>query len=180
MEFEEDTPLRYDAWIEQALRQVIRRALSIVGSEGLPGEHHFFITFRTENEDVVMPSHLAERYPDEMTIVLQHQFDSLEVDEDGFGVTLYFGGVPARVEVPFSAVTSFADPSVNFGLQLKTMGLDEFEDGLDMEDELMPEDLGLETTADNQDGEGKPRSDNTPTDDEKGGEVIALDSFRKK
>ncbi len=177
----DDTPLRYDAWIEQALRQVIRRALNIAMTEGLPGDHHFYITFLTDEEDVVMPASLRQRYPDEMTIVMQHQFDGLKVDEDGFEVTLYFGGSPTRLAVPFAAVTSFADPSVNFGLQLKTMTFDGLEDGMD--DELSPEDLGIDPMNmldAGQDIETSNQDDANADTAGKSGQVIALDSFRKK
>ncbi|MCG8553929.1 MAG: ClpXP protease specificity-enhancing factor SspB [Proteobacteria bacterium] len=177
----EDNTLRYDAWIEQALRQVIRRALNIVATEGLPGDHHFYITFMTDEEDVVMPASLREKYQDEMTIVLQHQFDSLTVLEDGFEVTLYFGGSPMRLAVPFAAVTSFADPSVNFGLQLKTMSFDGLEDELD--DDLLPEDLGLDPMMLADEEHVRPTSnqdDAKAGDGDKSGQVIALDAFRKK
>ena len=103
-----------------------------------------------------------------MTIVLQHQFDSLSVGEDGFTVKLRFGGRPERLDVPFDAITSFADPSVSFGLQLKSVDLDDEE----LEDELMPEDLGL-TSSQND-------SEAIDEDDKKTGEVIALDAFRNK
>jgi len=179
----EDHELRYDAWIEQALRQVIRRALNAAAAEGLPGEHHFYITFMTDEEDVVMPVSLRERYPDEMTIVLQHQFDGLNVHEDGFEVTLYFGGSPTRLSVPFAAVTSFADPSVNFGLQLKTMTFDGLED--DMDEDLLPEDLGIDPMMlPDEDHErltsNEDNAEATTGDEAKSGQVIALDAFRKK
>jgi hypothetical protein len=112
-----DDDLRYDKMVEEALRSVVGRALSHVAAHGLPGEHHFYITFRTNHPGAVVPPRLRERYPSEMTIVLQHQFWDLEVGEDGFSVTLSFGEVPERLSVPFDAVAAFADPSVRFGLQ---------------------------------------------------------------
>ena len=116
---------RYDLWIEEALRQVILRALRIAATEPLPGDHHFYITFRTSGEGVEMPSYLRAQHPDEMTIVLQHQFEELNADEEGFSVVLRFNGKPEKLVIPFDTVTSFADPSVNFGLQLKTVDLDD-------------------------------------------------------
>ena len=114
-----ETPLRYDLWVEQALRQVIRRALAHVARSGLPGEHHFYLTFRTTAPGVVLSDALRAQYPDEMTIVLQNQFWNLAIHEDGFEVALSFGGVRTTLGIPFHAVTAFADPGVNFGLQLK-------------------------------------------------------------
>ncbi|HSR71220.1 MAG TPA: ClpXP protease specificity-enhancing factor SspB [Kiloniellales bacterium] len=109
--------LRYDRMVEEALRSVVNRALGHVAEHGLPGDHHFYITFRTDHPDVRIPGHLRERYPNEMTIVLQYQFSDLAVGPDSFSVTLTFSGVPAKLVVPFDAVAAFADPSVRFGLQ---------------------------------------------------------------
>ncbi len=109
--------LKYDVMVERALRGVLREALSYVAEHGLPGDHHLYITFRTEHPEVDMPEQLRERYPGEMTIVLQYQFWGLEVGDDGFAVTLSFSDVPERLEIPFQAVIAFADPSVRFGLQ---------------------------------------------------------------
>jgi len=109
--------LRYDAMVEQALRGVVRRALSYAAERGLPGDHHFYVSFRTNDPGVDIPSQLRARYPNEMTIVLQHQFWGLDVGEEAFGVTLSFSDVPERLTVPFSAISAFADPSVRFGLQ---------------------------------------------------------------
>ncbi len=109
--------LRYDAMVEQALRNVVRRALSYAAERGLPGDHHFYISFRTNDPGVDIPAQLRSRYPNEMTIVLQHQFWGLDVGEEAFGVTLSFSDVPERLTIPFSAISAFADPSVRFGLQ---------------------------------------------------------------
>jgi hypothetical protein len=111
--------LPYDRWMEDALRQVVVRALNRVAAEGLPGQHHFYLTFRTDYPGVVVPARLKAKYPQEMTIVLQHKFDDLVVDEAGrsFGVSLYFGGVRSSLTVPLDAVSAFADPHVQFGLR---------------------------------------------------------------
>lgn len=116
---EADSLLPYDRWTESALRAVVRDALHYVARNGLPGEHHFYITFRTDFPGAQLPGHLKARFPQEMTIVLQHQFWDLRVDEPagGFSVGLSFGGVPATLVVPFAAVTAFADPHVRFGLR---------------------------------------------------------------
>ena len=171
-------PFRYDAWIEEALSGVIRRALTYASENGLPGDHHFYLTFRTDEgaDGVEVPAYLRAEHPEEMTIVLQHQFDELIVNEDAVWVTLRFNGKPERLRIPFEAMISFADPSVNFGLQLKMSSEPE-------------QDIGLEhPTADNADT-GAGADLGTGTDGETGkeaasakgtGEVIALDAFRKK
>jgi hypothetical protein len=109
--------LDYGRLVERALRRVVRDALEVVAEQGLPGQHHFYITFRTDHPDVVIDDGLHARYPTEMTIVLQHEFWGLEVLPERFGVTLTFGGAPQRLEIPYDAVRVFADPSVEFGLQ---------------------------------------------------------------
>ena len=114
--------LPYDEWTEAALRQVMVRALAYAAEHGLPGGHHFYITFRTDHPNTVIPARMKAQYPQEMTIVLQHQFWDLKVDEaaDEFSVGLSFGGVPTTLHVPLSAVVAFADPEVRFGLQFRT------------------------------------------------------------
>jgi hypothetical protein len=112
-----DSLLPYEAWIQESLRGVMRFALERAAAEGLPGDHHFYVTFRTDAPGVALPERLRAQYPQEMTIVLQHQFDDLRATELGFSVKLYFGGVPASLTIPWSAVTQFADPSVRFGLR---------------------------------------------------------------
>ena len=109
----------YPKMVETALRGVIREALAQTAREGLPGDHHFYVTFRTHAPGVGMPNHLLSKFPDEMTIVLQHQFRALEVGEDAFSVNLSFQSRTERLRIPFAAVTTFADPSVNFGLQFE-------------------------------------------------------------
>ncbi len=114
--------LPYAMWTEEALRVVARDALEHVARHGLPGEHHFYVTFRTDHPGVSIPGHLRARYPQEMTIVLQHKFWDLAVDRGAgtFSVGLSFGGVPAMLTVPFMALTAFADPHVRFGLRFQT------------------------------------------------------------
>jgi hypothetical protein len=113
--------LPYDDWMEQSLRQVVLHALDHAAAQGLPGEHHFYITFRTDHPGVVIPARLRAQYPQEMTIVLQHQFEQLTVDHEDamFSVRLSFGNVPATLAVPLAAVTGFADPYVRFALQFR-------------------------------------------------------------
>src|SRR5690242_20910017 len=111
--------IRYDVLTRDALRGVLRRVLTDAAAHGLPGEHHFFITFLSTAEGVRLSPRLLAQYPDEMTIILQHQFWDLVVSEDRFEVGLSFGGVPERLVIPFNAIKSFFDPSVNFGLQFE-------------------------------------------------------------
>jgi uncharacterized protein len=113
----EEDPLDYARLVREALRDVPRQALRLAASEGLPGEHHFYLTFRTSHPGVAISSGLHARYPDLMTIVLQHQYRDLAVGEEAFSVTLRFGGAPERLHVPFAALVAFADPSASFGLQ---------------------------------------------------------------
>ncbi len=114
--------LDYDRLVEDALRGVVREALRRTEREGMVGAHHFYVSFRTSHPGVEMADHLRAEHPGEMTIVLQHQFWDLAVDDDGFVVMLSFNGAHVRLRVPFAAVTAFADPSVQFGLQFKTPG----------------------------------------------------------
>ncbi len=116
-----DNGLRYDVMVEAALRGVMRDALTHVIEHGLPGAHHFYLSFRTGHPGVQIDQSLKARFPEEMTIVLQHQFWDLTVDDDGFAVTLSFSNTRQRLIVPFAAVTAFNDPSVNFGLQFQSL-----------------------------------------------------------
>ncbi len=168
--------LRYDKWIEEALRGVIRRVLVQTAAEGLPGDHHFYITFRTKADGVVLPGKLLAQHPDEMTIVLQHQFDDLVVDEDAFQVTLYFKGKGERLRVPLAAVTAFADPSVNFGLELKTIKVP----GKALDLASGSEDPAAAAGAPTGDGEAISPDNDQSAKEDKMGQVIALDAFRKK
>jgi hypothetical protein len=111
--------LPYEEWIETALRQVVAQAISHVGVTGLPGGHHFYLTFRTDHPGVVIPPRLRAQYPQEMTIVLQHQFWDLKMDNEAglISVGLSFGGVPSTLVIPLDAVTGFADPYIRYGLR---------------------------------------------------------------
>jgi len=165
-ETDEENVLRYDKMVEYALRGVVRQAVEEVMADGLPGEHHFYITFITDYPGVNIPSYLRDRYPGEMTIVLQFQFYDLDVDDDRMVVTLSFNNVPERLEIPLAAITIFADPSVNFALQFQPIGED-----------LEPDDF----EPDDNDPSGKKDSDSSDGgDSDKTGEVVSLDQFRKK
>ena len=111
--------IRYDLRAQDALRNVIRDVLSEVAVSGLPGEHHFFITFRTRAEGVGLSPRLKEQHPEEMTVVLQHQFWDFKVTDKAFEVSLSFNNVPEHLRIPFAAIKSFFDPSVHFGLQFE-------------------------------------------------------------
>ena len=119
----DETPeslIPYDEIVQEALRDVVGRVLGEVErSGGLPGEHHFYITFDTRLPGVSIPKHLADRFPEDMTIVIQHRFWDLKVEGDGFSVGLSFGGVPSTLRVPFAAVTDFVDPAVDFSLKFQ-------------------------------------------------------------
>lgn len=152
--------IEYSALIDQAMRGVVRDILKKVQAKGLPGEHHFYISYNTNFPGVKISEQLKSRYPQEITIVLQHQFWDFKVEEQQFHVTLSFGGVPEKLTVPFAALTAFADPSTKFGLQFQQAefaGFDIDEDQLHFEDALSDE----------------------AVDDGKA-EIISLDSFRKK
>jgi len=115
-----DSLIPYDEIVQEALRAVVGRVLGEVQRNGgLPGNHHFYITFKTNAPGVDIPRHLVERFPDEMTIVIQNRFWDLKVGTDGFEVGLSFNQVPARLAIPFAAVTGFVDPAVNFALQFQ-------------------------------------------------------------
>ena len=163
----DDNALRYDKMVEFALRGVVRQAVSEVQKRGLPGDHHFYITFMTDFPGVAIPDYLRERYPGEMTIVLQYQFEDLSVDEDKIGITLSFNNVPERLIIPIPAITIFADPSVNFALQFQPLG------------EMMDHDELESLVADDPDDDGSTPSGKSKPKAESG-EVISLDKFRKK
>lgn len=164
---EDEDILRYDRMVEQALRGVVRQAVKeVIDSKNkLPGNHNFYITFMTDYPGVEIPDYLRERYPGEMTIVLQYQFYDLFVDAEKMGVTLSFNNVLERLQIPLGAITIFADPSVNFALQFQPLN-EEGPDDFDPEDELPDED-GVEDKAPKKSGS-------------KSGEVVSLDQFRKK
>lgn len=152
--------LPYDEWTETAMRQVLVRALTYAAANGLPGEHHFYITFRTDHPGVVIPPRLRAQYPQEMTIVLQHQFWDLKMDAEAelFSVGLSFGGVPASLVIPLGAVTGFADPYVRFGLRFHPTSMPEI-----AEEEPEPEVTEEETE----------KPDAAP-------QVVSLDAFRRR
>lgn len=159
--------LRYDRMVESALRGVVRQSIKEVMKDGLPGDHHFYITFMTDHPGVKMPEYLKERYPGEMTIVLQYQFYDLSIENDAVCVTLSFNNIPEKLVIPIESVSIFADPSVNFALQFQPISQDI--DDLD-EFDLLDED--------EEDGADNKRTNRK--EEEKTGEVISLDSFRKK
>lgn len=170
--------LRYDLMIEAALRDVVRETLAAVAQNGLPGEHHFYITFMTNFPGVEIPEHLHKQYPEEMTIVLQYQFFGLKLEDDHFSVTLSFNNVKERLKIPIEAITTFADPSVNFALQFQSGQGDDDESG-----ESEDGDDAVLTSANGDGGGEKPKAKGKGKDkdkDEKRGEVISLDMFRKK
>ncbi len=146
----------YGNLMHRAMRGLIQEVLTDVRDNGLPGAHHFFITFDTTHPDVRIADWLRERYPSEMTVVMQHWFDDLEVTYDGFSITLNFGDTPENLYVPFDAIQTFVDPSVEFGLRFESQ---EDSDEEPAEDE--------ETAEDNEEAE---RTD---------AEIVSLDSFRK-
>jgi hypothetical protein len=152
--------LPYDEWVEAAMRQVVVRALSYVAANGLPGEHHFYVTFRTDYPGVVIPPRLRTQYPQEMTIVLQHQFWDLKMDEEAglISVGLSFGGVPASLVIPIGAVTGFVDPYVRNGLRFQPIPA---ATALTTVEESDPEPAEPEKTADEP-------------------QVVSLDAFRRK
>jgi hypothetical protein len=168
-----DDLFRYDLMVEDALRGVVKASLIRASERGLPGNHHFYITFNTEWPGVEVPSYLKERYPDEMTIVLQYQFWNLKISEDQFEVTLSFNDNRERLVVPFASMTGFADPSVQFGLQFQqtadTATDDESGDGAEATADPSTTALDSQATDDSANSGG-----------DTGGEVVSLDQFRKK
>ncbi len=166
--------MRYDLMVEDALRAVVKEAMVRVAAEGLPGEHHLYITFRTREPDVQIPDYLAERYADEMTIVLQHQFEHLIVRDDGFAVSLNFNNVQEQLNIPFDAITAFADPSANFGLQFKFDEAEEAASGQFVTSDVDSKAEGQNNAAPSEAdeiSEGEGSSD---------GNVVTIDTFRKK
>jgi len=166
--------LRYDRMVEDALRTVVRQALEFIAENGLPGKHHFYITFRTDHPDVEMPDSLRESYQGEMTIVLQNRFWGLDVGEAAFGVTLSFEHKPERLSIPFEAIIAFADPSVRFALQFDSGEADDL-DALNEEDEEEAAVPHKETKAEtSKKGKKKPKGKGDSAN------VVTLDTFRKK
>ena len=173
--------IRYDLLVQDALRGAVRKVLSEVAKEGLPGEHHFYITFRTHAPGVRLSTAMREQYPDVMTIILQHQFWDLSVTEHNFEVGLSFRNVPERLLVPFDAVTEFYDPSVQFGLKFEV-------------EEPAPEDGANDLEPHDSSGPvvfapSEPRKDTradgnieiaSATAEAEPGKVVSIDAFRKK
>jgi len=166
--------IRYDVLTRDALRGVLRRVLTDAAEHGLPGEHHFYITFLSTAEGVKLSPRLLSQYPQEMTVILQHQFWDLVVTEEHFEVGLSFGGIPERLVVPFSAITRFFDPSVQFGLQFETAETAASEAEPATTDAEKAESPVLSETPDNPDDDG---GDDHPRE---GAQVVRLDRFRKK
>ena len=139
----------YDEIVQEALRDVVGRVLRQVEQVGaLPGGHHFYITFKTRMPGVIIPKHLAERFPDEMTIVIQHRFWDLKVEDDQFGVGLSFGGIPAALTVPFAAVTQFHDPAVEFALTFQANAGEELPEEHEEAENDAPADAGKDGRED--------------------------------
>jgi hypothetical protein len=170
--------IRYDVLARDALRGVLRRVLADAAEHGLPGEHHFFITFLSTADGVKLSPRLLAQYPEEMTVILQHQFWDLTVLEDRFEVGLSFGGIPERLVVPFNSIKSFFDPSVQFGLQFDPSDATEAP-AANLPAVAAPSPpaaptvpaTGPASTAETQDAPAKPSE---------GAEVVRLDRFRKK
>jgi hypothetical protein len=161
-----DSLIPYDEIVQEALRAVVGRVLGQVELAGgrLPGNHHFYITFKTGAPGVSIPARLRERFPDEMTIVLQNKFWDLAVNERSFSVGLSFNQIPAKLEIPFAAITAFVDPAVDFGLQFQALGAP---------DEPEPHD-----SAENDSTERAPPTGGEPGGD--GSNVVSVDFGRKK
>lgn len=181
----------YDALVQNALRGVVKEILERTAQDGLPGDHHFYVAFRTRAEGVELADHLRARYPDEMTIVLQHKFWGLKVYDDRFEVGLSFHQNPEHLVIPFDAIVGFVDPSVQFALQFQDHEAEAEAQGeqsdaasgdaevTDITDQLAPagEDAGAPSTGGADDTSPAPGDDDGGDDDEK---VVTLDAFRKK
>lgn len=152
----------YGNLMHSAMRGLIRTVLQDVSENGLPGNHHFFITFDTDHPDVELADWLSDRYPGEMTVVMQHWFDNLVVDEDGFAVTLNFGDSPEPLYIPYDAIRTFVDPSVEFGLRFESA-----EDEGDTPTTLPESEAPFESEP------------SAPASEKKDADVVSLDSFRK-
>ncbi|UWS78261.1 ClpXP protease specificity-enhancing factor SspB [Phaeobacter sp. G2] len=152
----------YGNLMHSAMRGLIRTVLQDVADKGLPGNHHFFITFDTNHPDAQLADWLRERYPGAMTVVMQHWYDNLDVEENGFGITLNFGDAPETLYIPYDAIETFVDPSVEFGLRFETAEDDDDDDA----------------PTDDDDTEGTGETD-VETPHASDGDVVSLDSFRK-
>lgn len=184
--------IRYDLLTQEALRSVLRRVLQDTVKGGLPGDHHFYISFNTGAPGVRMSKRLRAQYPEEMTVVLQHQFRDLSVNEQAFEVGLSFSGVNEHLVVPFDAIKRFFDPSVQFGLQFETMGTTEQDDlkegaaGSPQAEKPAAKPLPAAKPAEAAVAEATEKSAQPPSEpdapgkSEGGAEVVRLDRFRKK
>ena len=158
----------YGKLMHRAMRSLIQDVLGEVARTGLPGQHHFFITFDTTHPDVAIADWLHDRYPEEMTVVLQHWFDNLDVTEEGFAVTLNFGDSPEPLYIPYDAIYTFVDPSVEFGLRFENSSEDEQEE--DYLAEVAEEEIPEAPLAEDAESE---------EDEKQDAEIVSLDSFRK-
>jgi len=173
----DEPSISYEQLVERALRGVLREALIMTRDSGLPGQHHFYITFRTGHSGVQMPPRLKAMHPDEMTIVLQHQFWELTVEPEWFSIELSFSGKREYLKVPFEAVTAFADPYAKFGLQFQIEldgDFDEFLDEDDLEIDGILDENGVGDAA------GKKPAADAKTAEGGDSKVVTLDAFRKK
>lgn len=173
--------IRYDLLTQKALRGVVRAVLTDAAKKGLPGDHHFYIGFDTHAPGVRLSERLRTQYPEQMTIILQHQYWDLTVNETGFEVGLSFGGIPEKLAVPFDAINSFFDPSVQFGLQFE-----EVTEGQDNSAAANAQDKGEKKRAVPSPRTPAPsppaaaEAETKPAPPAGGGEVVRLDRFRKK
>lgn len=180
--------IRYDLIVQDAMRGVVRKVLGDVAEMGaLPGEHHFTISFRTDAPGVKISRRLAEQWPHELTVILQHQFSNLHVDESGFGVTLSFRSVPETLYVPFDAVTTFSDPSVQFGVKFNVE--DDREEPAEPQrraPSLLRAESGPEPTPltpkkpVTEKSETAPRAPQPVPEAGAGDKIVSIDAFRKK
>lgn len=160
--------IEYGNLMHRALRRLIQEVLEDVRDNGLPGDHHFFITFDTRHPDVNIADWLMERYPSDMTVVMQHWYDNLEITDDGFSVTLNFGDAPEPLYIPFESIKTFVDPSVEFGLRFESQSDEDSEDLDEDTDDTTVEELEIPET--------EVEAEHAATD----ADVVSLDSFRKK
>jgi hypothetical protein len=149
----------YGNLMHRAMRSLIQQVLISVAKDGLPGAHHFFITFDTMHPDVEIADWLSDRYPGEMTVVIQHWFENLEITDEGFTITLNFGDNPETLYIPYDSIKTFVDPSVEFGLRFETQDDDNAADEAPMDEMVEPNDTGKGARKD--------------------AEVVSLDKFRK-
>ena len=169
--------INYDELVQEALRGVVKAVLKNIEKDGLPGEHHFYIAFKTHGEGVEISPHLKSRYPDEMTIVVQHRYWGLKIDDDQFEIGLSFNEKPELLVVPYSAVVGFVDPSVQFALQFN----EDDEDGDTLENEDGVESI-VESSLEKADAKKSPATKSPKAENEAGSSdnVVTLDAFRKK